>query len=571
MGVLFAAGCATTPPLSNASGEYLSGRFAARFNQIDEAAQSFSGASYAVPEAEKIMRDAFFFHLAAGNIDTASRYAEEIAEAGIEDKTGLTQLTIASRQIKARQYTKALTTLDTEFSEPFVKSVAHLMRVWLTAGISSPSEALSELKAGGDDLFKGFDATHAGFLYEKAGEIQNAGAAHEGSAKGFGGPVGRAAFGAYLERHENADLAREYYNVLARDRGPTRRLALEGLARLDAGEPSKAFADLTVAQGVSVALYSFGGALLEQAAVQRQQASEAGFVVGSPRFNLPLTLGQLSIYLDADQVEARRLVASIYNAYDDFDAAASVLAPIPSTSAYYEQAQIELAGGLFRLGREEEAISRLKRVVTVLEDPQDARLTLGNLYASEGDHQAAVDVMSDAIDGLGDDLSKEDWRYFIVRGGSYLELDEWPPAEADLKKAVELAPEEATTLNYLGYSWAERGLNLDEAFGLIEKAVSLQPNSGAITDSLGWAYYQLGNYDEAVVQLERAATLEPDDPTITDHLGDVYWRLGRNREARYQWKHALTLEPADDLRADLDEKITSGLPPKDQTKTGEIN
>ncbi|MBT8472723.1 MAG: tetratricopeptide repeat protein, partial [Marinicaulis sp.] len=134
----------------------------------------------------------------------------------------------------------------------------------------------------------------------------------------------------------------------------------------------------------------------------------------------------------------------------------------------------------------------------------------------------------------------------------------------DLEYAVELAPEEATTLNYLGYSWAERGLNLEKAFELIEKAVALEPQSGAIIDSLGWAHYQLGNYDEAIVHLEKAASLEPGDPTITDHLGDIYWQKGRAIEARYQWRRVLELEPDEKTAASVREKIENGLTDADK-------
>ncbi|MEL6212215.1 MAG: tetratricopeptide repeat protein, partial [Pseudomonadota bacterium] len=99
----------------------------------------------------------------------------------------------------------------------------------------------------------------------------------------------------------------------------------------------------------------------------------------------------------------------------------------------------------------------------------------------------------------------------------------------------------------------------EEAFDLIEKAVELQPGSGAITDSLGWAYYQRGNYQEAVKHLELAASLEPSDPTITDHLGDVYWRLGRKIEAKYEWRRVLELDPPAKLKASVNKKIADGL------------
>ena len=96
-------------------------------------------------------------------------------------------------------------------------------------------------------------------------------------------------------------------------------------------------------------------------------------------------------------------------------------------------------------------------------------------------------------------------------------------------------------LNHLGYSWVDRGLHLERGMDLIRQALSLRPNSGAITDSLGWGYYKLGDFDQAVYYLELAAEIEPDLAEIIDHLGDAYWMTGRRTEARFQWEKALTL------------------------------
>src|SRR5262245_17429902 len=110
-------------------------------------------------------------------------------------------------------------------------------------------------------------------------------------------------------------------------------------------------------------------------------------------------------------------------------------------------------------------------------------------------------------------------------------------------KALELFPDQPHVLNYLGYSWIDQGIKLDEGMEMIKKAVQQRPDDGYIVDSLGWAYYRLGNYEEATKQLERAIELKPEDPTINDHLGDAYWRVGRVLEAKFQWAHARDLKP----------------------------
>ena len=134
----------------------------------------------------------------------------------------------------------------------------------------------------------------------------------------------------------------------------------------------------------------------------------------------------------------------------------------------------------------------------------------------------------------------------------------WPEAETAFKTALSINPDQPYVLNYLGYSWVDRGENLQEALEMIEKAVDLRPNDGYIVDSLGWALYLLEDFNGAVVHLERAVELRPTDPTINDHLGDAYWMVGRRAEARFQWQRALTFEPEPELEQSIRSKLNPG-------------
>jgi Flp pilus assembly protein TadD len=159
---------------------------------------------------------------------------------------------------------------------------------------------------------------------------------------------------------------------------------------------------------------------------------------------------------------------------------------------------------------------------------------------------------------------RSDWILFFYRGTAFERSKQWDKAQADLKKALELVPEtqpagRAQVMNYLAYSWVDRGENIDEAFKMLQKAVELAPRDGMIIDSLGWAYYRLGRYDDAVRELEKAVELKAGDPVINDHLGDAYWRVGRKLEAHFQWNHAKDSNPEhSDLIAIL-KKIDNGL------------
>ena len=126
-------------------------------------------------------------------------------------------------------------------------------------------------------------------------------------------------------------------------------------------------------------------------------------------------------------------------------------------------------------------------------------------------------------------------------------------------KALDLNPEAPFVLNYLGYSWLERGVNLEQALDLILSAVELEPDDAYIIDSLGWAYFLLGDFKKSIDTLEHALRLLPYDPTLNDHLGDAYWKVGRKKEALSQWKRVLIYEPKEELKKSVLTKISVGL------------
>ena len=205
-----------------------------------------------------------------------------------------------------------------------------------------------------------------------------------------------------------------------------------------------------------------------------------------------------------------------------------------------------------------------KHLKSLLEsDPKDIRsyLAYGSVLSDAKDYKAMAENYDKAIEVIGSVPQKSDWSIFFQRGIAYERLKEWDKAEPNFKRALELNPEQPQVLNYLGYSWVDKGINLDEGMKMISRAVELRPNDGYIVDSLGWAHYRLGAFDEAVTELERAIELKAGDPTINDHLGDAYWRVGRKIEAVYQWNRALIGDSDDVDKAKVKEKIANGLPP----------
>jgi len=183
---------------------------------------------------------------------------------------------------------------------------------------------------------------------------------------------------------------------------------------------------------------------------------------------------------------------------------------------------------------------------------------IGNILRARKKYGEAIGYYDKAI-ALIKKPRKRDWVYFYARGTCHEREKNWPKAEADLKAALKLVPDQPLVLNYLGYSWIDQGLNLKEGLKLIERAVALKPDDGYVVDSLGWAHFKLGNIKQAVLFLERAVELRPDDPILNDHLGDALWRAGRQREARFQWEQALTLKPEPEDATKIRAKIRKGL------------
>ena len=146
------------------------------------------------------------------------------------------------------------------------------------------------------------------------------------------------------------------------------------------------------------------------------------------------------------------------------------------------------------------------------------------------------------------------------RGIAYERTDQWEKAEIDLLDSLDASPEDAYVINYLAYSWIEKGINIQKSLVMLRKANRLRPNDGYIIDSLGWALFKLKKYKEAKLYLELAVVKMASDPVITDHYGDSLWMVNKPLQARYYWNHVLKLEKTKvELRKKIQQKLLFGL------------
>jgi Flp pilus assembly protein TadD len=216
------------------------------------------------------------------------------------------------------------------------------------------------------------------------------------------------------------------------------------------------------------------------------------------------------------------------------------------------------------MGHNDEAIVELKSITASVPKDTTAWTALGDAYRSAEKFHEASDAYDHAV-GLLSAERTGDWAVFYARAMAEDQSKRWDAAELDLKHALKLSPDQPQVLNFLGYSWVDKGRNLPEALAMLEKARALSPFDGYIVDSVGWAYYRLGRYQDAAKTLENAVLLVPGDSTINEHLGDAYWQIGRKLDARFQWSHALAFGPDAGEKTALEKKLQSGL---DVTATG---
>lgn len=528
----------------SAAAAYLVARHALELGQVEEAARNFERAARADPYNVELRRQTFLLLLASGEIGRAREHARSLVEfeAGVDEA----RLLLAIDEALAGRFQAAREHLARLSGRGPLAGIAPILRAWARAGTGDVEAALDLLERGGrDDPFALLRAYHRAMLLAQAGRSEQARGLLASLAQGEASVPTRLLLALVgLEvRAGQRDRALERL-IEHRQRGGEQATLLELEARIRAGEdgwlpiqsPSEAMAD----------------ALIGLAELLRDQRVSVQ----------ALALARLAAHLAPEAGDVWLAIGRIRRDQGQHEAALAAFARVPEHSIFHFAAQIARAESLKDLGREDEATQLLRSLAALRPDRIEPLVTLGDMMRREERWAEAIEAYSEAIRRLGEP-SRPHWRLFYARGIALERAKRWPEAEQDFLRALELEPDQPFVLNYLGYSWVDQGVNLERAKTMLHRAVELRSQDGYIVDSLGWAYFKLGDYEKAVHYLERAVELEPGDPTINDHLGDAYWRVGRFREARFQWQRALGLQPEKDAIAAITEKLEKGLPEPD--------
>ena len=492
---------------SSTSGSFLAARHAGGQRDAAAAASYYRAALRGDPRNNELLSRTFLAVLANGEVDEAVKLADRVIQIDKNDRVA--HLVVGVRALKLKQYPTARREFAQSIRGPITDLAATLLSAWTMASPAEAKLATDSIdKLTGADWYAIFKDLHAALILDLAGQKKEAAKRYERAYK-LDPTALRVvqSYGSFLSRQGNTADALKLFAAFE-EILPRHPLITEAVSELNSGKKLPLLVD-TPQAGAAEALYGLGSAL------GRRGGEDLGLIYL-----------QLALYLVPSHSLALLSLGDLYEALKKPDMANRVYERVPLGSPLLRNAQIQLAMNLDALDRPDEAKAHLEKLVSANPRDLEAIMALGNVLRGRKEFAECAEVYSKGIDTITKD-EKSNWVIYYFRGICYERSKQWPKAEADLKKSLELYPDQPHVLNYLGYSWIDQGVHLDQGMNMIKRAVDQRADDGYIVDSLGWAHYRLGNVEEAVKQLERAVELKPEDPTINDHLGDAYWQVGR--------------------------------------------
>lgn len=519
-------------------GNYLAALIASADRDTASAEGFYRQALSVDPRNADLIERAFAAALANGDEQSASSLAERLLQR--DPDNSLARLSVAVRALERGQYPTARAQLSSV--DAHVRDVtATFLTAWTYAAQMDLRRAIETLDHIKEPALAAFRDYHAGLIADQLGDPivarKRLGSAYETDKTTLRFVD---AYASFLADHGEAEGAKAIYRAFALS-APHHPLIEKGLSVLASGQPLEKPVH-SAKDGAAEVLYGLGSAGVRQG----DQLSALIYL-------------RLALYLRPTHDLAAIALANLLEQMKQSDAAIAAFDLVLRTSPFRPDADIQTALDLDASEKSEQAMQRLTEIVNERPHDSEALSALAGLQRSKQKYRDAAAIYDRAIAAVGIP-QRDDWTLFYFRGICYERDKQWPKAEADFRKALELYPDQPLVLNYLGYSWIDQGINLEEAFKMLRRAVEMRPNDGYIVDSLGWAHFKLGQYIEATQTLERAISLKPSDPVLNDHLGDAYWRVDRKIEARFQWNHARDFGPEPSDLPSILRKIQFGLP-----------
>jgi len=518
-------------------GAFLAGRQAKMDGNTRIAADYYARAVAEDPDNYWLARRSFIINVGDGRLPESLVQAERVLQH--YDRAPIANLVTAVDHLTNQRFGKAEALVARVMKGGGMRQIGPPIRAWAAFGAGDTEGALQRLSP-----LESRKAQNHFRLYQKVLLLGASGDA-AGAIAAFDEMVGtaridlrtRLIYGALLKQRDGAEAAQAYLTGLTARYGedPVLKIYLSG-----AQDIADAFPVKTATDGIAEALYATARAL------------SADSINDVSRIYL-----QMALFARPDLDVAQSLLGNMLEDAGHKDEAIAAYQAIADDSPYKWSARISIAWALDAQDRTEEAAALLRQMADERPDNVTTLATLADIYRGHRRFADAAKVYEEAVSRISDPGPRH-WSIYYALGIAQERSKLWTEAEANLLRALELSPNQPLVMNYLGYSWADQGVKLDDAVAMLQKAVDLRPTDGYVIDSLGWVHYRAGNFKEAVTHLERATELRPEDPTINDHLGDVYWHVGRRLESCFQWRHAMSLDPDEDQIAQIQAKLDHG-------------
>ena len=520
-------------------GGYLAGRHALSIKDFDAASTYLSRAIEDDLENPELLNGLISVQVSLGDIGAAKISSDNLDLLGVQ--TQLSNMVKIAIQLRNRDFDNAKQQIENE------QGINPLLDKIVTGWAFADEGNFEDAEAIFDEIGKGSSLAQFSQM-QKASML--------------------AAYGRYESALNTIENLEKNSNRISID---ARALKVQLLLKLDNKEEateyfSKIFGDGVNSDAANLRMqvedhpnaYSIEESLSLEAGIAYAFYAIADILKDDADPNTALLYVRLAQYLNENSQKAILLAADLLEQMGQYDLAVEEYAKISPSSSYFLSSELGRVGALRDGGKTEAALEVLYYLSREFSDIGIVHNSLGDFLRREERYSEAKIAYDRAVD-IYRENNNVSWVVLYARGITHERLQEWDKAESDFRNALTINPDQANVLNYLGYSLIDRGEKLDEAMTMIEKAVSLQPESGYIVDSLAWGLFKLGQYETAIPHMEKAAELMPVDPIVTDHLGDLYWAVGRQLEAKFQWRRALSFDPELKDATRIREKLRIGL------------
>lgn len=526
----------TRPDIQNVrAGNYLASRFAQTRHDWKNASLFIKPILQSDLSDKEILQRAMIIAMGAGNHNRALELAKQAKALHPDENNTIAETFLIIEAFKKKEYTKAETLFSKMDNDATIRFIGPFIKVWIDA--AQGNLKVQDLKQNTVQLYHAIlvsdylnDHTDVEKMIDKAMNVDNVSISELERIADLYAHVGM------MEKATNL-----YEKALTQN--PDDEVIKNKIDNIKKDTTVPLFKKVeNPNQGMAQAFYDIANILYNE----KNDESARVFA-------------QIAIYLAPELTQTTFLMAGINARHKQYDEAIALYNSIPKKDENYVQAQYDIVDIYDETEQFAKALAILNKLSKKETDP-DTLIKIGNLYRHKEQYAKSLELYDRAVKALGGETTAEYWHLHYVRGISYEQTDQWKKAEQELSSALKFQPDHPYILNYLGYSWVDRGINLDEATAMIQKAVDARPNDGYITDSLGWAMYRNSDFKNAAKVLERAVELLPYDPTINDHLGDAYWKVGRRLEARFQWERAKNNSDDQEQIEQIEKKLKSGLP-----------